>query len=70
MAQIPNHSHCIICGRAVEFGDKTCGPEDAAKYEENEKKRRRSVMLMYVLMGIAMLVLVFSYTNPAMFGGQ
>lgn len=69
MAQIPNHSHCVICGRAVDFGDKTCGPEDGTKLEENDKKRKRSVLLMYVLMGIATLVLVLSYSNPTMFGG-
>jgi predicted nucleic acid-binding Zn ribbon protein len=67
--QIPNHAHCVVCGRAIEYGEKTCGPEDAAKLDDVNKRRKRSMTLMYVLMGIAMLVLVLSYTSPGMFGG-
>ncbi len=61
--QIPNHSHCVICTRAVAFGDKTCSPECEAKMDELTKKRKRSMLVMYGLMAVAILVLVLSYTG-------
>ena len=64
--QIPNHSHCVICQRAVPFGDKTCSAECAASFEELTKKRKRSMYTMYGLMALAILVLLLSYTG--MFG--
>lgn len=61
--QIPNHSHCVVCTRAVPFGEKTCSPECAAQYEELQKKRKRSVYVMYGLMALAILVLLLSYSG-------
>ena len=63
MVQIANHSHCVICSRAVTFGDKTCSPECAAKLTEIDRKRKRSMTMMYVLMGLAVLVLVLSLSG-------
>lgn len=65
--QIPNHSHCTICSRAVPFGDKTCSAECEESYAELVKKRKRSMLTMYALMGLAILVLMLSYTG--IFGG-
>lgn len=61
--QIPNHSHCTICTRAVPFGDKTCSPECEAKLADIDRRRKRSMYTMYALMGLAMLVLVLSYSG-------
>lgn len=61
--QIPNHSHCVICSRAVPFGDKTCSKECEEQYAELQKKRKRTMWIMYGLMGVAMLVLVLSYSG-------
>lgn len=61
--QIPNHSHCVICQRAVPYGDKTCSADCETKLEELNKKRKRSMYTMYGLMAVAILVLVLSYTG-------
>lgn len=61
--QIPNHSHCAICSRAVPFGDKTCGKDCEESYAELQKRRKRSMFTMYALMGLAILVLLLSYTG-------
>ena len=61
--QIPNHSHCVICQRAVPFGDKTCGDKCAGDLEELNKKRKKSMYTMYALMALAFLVLALSYTG-------
>lgn len=61
--QIPNHSHCAICSRAVPFGDKTCSKDCEESYAELQKRRKRSMFTMYALMGLAILVLLLSYTG-------
>ena len=65
--QIPNHSHCVICSRAVPFGEKTCSEKCQADVDELNKKRKKSMYTMYALMALAFLVLALSYTG--MFGG-
>lgn len=67
--QIPNHSHCVICSKAVAFGDKTCSSECEAQYADLQKRRKRTMWTMYGLMGLAFLVLVMSMMNPTLFGG-
>ena len=67
--QIPNHDHCAICGRAIAYvepkertpGTRTCSEEHKAELEALNKKRRRSMMLMYGLMAAAFAVLILSY---------
>jgi predicted nucleic acid-binding Zn ribbon protein len=59
--QIPNHSHCVVCSRAVPFGDKTCSPECQAQLDELNKKRKRSMLVMYGLMAAAVLVFLLSF---------
>lgn len=56
--QIPNHAHCVVCSRAVPFGDKTCSPECEAQLADINKRRKRSMYLMYGLMAVAILLLV------------
>lgn len=48
--QIPNHSHCVICTRATDFGEKTCSLECAEKLAALNKKRRRQYLLLMGLM--------------------
>jgi len=75
--QLPNHSHCAICGKAIAFApatskdaeERTCSKECAGKFEERAKKVKRNLYTMYGLMALAFLVLVLSMTNPSMFGG-
>lgn len=54
--QIPNHGHCIICGRAVPFGEKSCGKACAEAVEEQTAKRKKQMLLLYGLMAIAFMV--------------
>lgn len=56
--QIPNHAHCQICSQAVPFGDKTCSAECERKLDELQKKRRRTVLFLYGLMGASVLILL------------
>lgn len=75
--QIPNHSHCAICGKAIAFApatskdadERTCSKDCGAKFEERQKKMKRNLYTMYGLMALAFVVLVLSLTNPTLFGG-
>lgn len=64
--QIPNHSHCVICQKAVPYGDKTCSEKCEADLQELNRRRKRSMYMMYALMALAFVVLALSYTG--MFG--
>ena len=65
--QIPNHSHCVICTRAVPFEEKTCSEKCQTSLDELNAKRKKSMYMMYALMALAFLVLALSYTG--LFGG-
>lgn len=65
--QIPNHSHCVICTKAVPFGDKTCGEKCQQEMDDLNKRRKKSMYMMYALMALAFLVLLLSYV-PGIFG--
>lgn len=56
--QIPNHSHCVICTRAVTFGDKTCSSDCEKQLEDLQRRRRRTMMFLYGLMALSVIVLL------------
>jgi predicted nucleic acid-binding Zn ribbon protein len=58
--QIPQHGHCTICGKAMPWSEKEnyCSPECKAKLEELQKKRKRTLMFMYAMMGVSMIILL------------
>lgn len=75
--QIPNHSHCAICSKAIPFvptsskdaDDRTCSKACASAFEDRQKKAKKNLYTMYALMALAFLVLILSLTNPGLFGG-
>lgn len=69
MVQIANHAHCSICGRAIPYGDKTCGEACQAKLDDLNRRRKRTMYMMYGLMGVAFLVLALSMIRPGLLGG-
>ncbi len=56
--QIPNHSHCLVCQRAVPYDDKTCSKECQTKLDEQQSKRKRQLYMLYGLMAIAFAVAI------------
>lgn len=63
--QIPNHAHCAICTKAIAFGDKTCSAECEKKYEDLQKRRKRTVWLMYGLAGATLLYMLWAIQSGA-----
>jgi predicted nucleic acid-binding Zn ribbon protein len=61
--QIPNHGHCAICQKAVPYGDKTCSDKCETDLDDLNKRRKKSMYMMYALMALAFVVLLLSYTG-------
>ena len=56
--KVTNHAHCVQCGRAIPFGDRTCGPECDDKIEQANKQRKKMMYFTYGLLIVGFLLLV------------
>ena len=63
--QIPNHAHCAICTRAIAFGDKTCSDDCQKKYDDLQKRRKRTVYVMYGLAAATLLYMLWAIQTGA-----
>lgn len=63
MAELLNHGHCKVCGRAVRVGEDTCGPTDAANLALLDRRRKRTALLFYGA-GAFMILLLLSQLLP------
>lgn len=56
MAQeIVQHGHCHVCGRVVTYGETACSEKCKEDWEKTRRSRKRSMMLMYIMMGVFVL---------------
>lgn len=46
----PEHSHCIVCSRAIHYGKRYCSMECKGKYEGVQKKQKKKNRWMYICM--------------------
>lgn len=58
VAKVPNHAHCAQCGKAIPYGERTCGTECQDELEEENNKRKRMMYLTYGLLAVGFLLLV------------
>lgn len=58
MPKVPNHAHCRVCGHAIPSGDTYCSAGCKQEAEEDQKKRRRMLYLLYAAFGVSMLVII------------
>ncbi|MGQ0534742.1 MAG: DUF2116 family Zn-ribbon domain-containing protein [Methanobacteriota archaeon] len=59
MALIEQHTHCWICGKVTPVtGDKSCSDKCRGEYEDQGKKRRTMMWLVYGAMGFAVLMIL------------
>lgn len=57
VAKVPNHGHCVICNKAVPYGDETCSAECDQELEEQEKKRKRMKYITYGFIAFGVLLI-------------
>lgn len=59
------HTHCIVCGKAIPEGEKTCSKECSRKYEEElkqyKKQQKMSYLFIIVMVGMILVFFLASY---------
>lgn len=60
MAEIPQHTHCITCGRAIPLGEKFCSEECERAHKETIRKKKNQLLVLYLVAIIVMLLALFS----------
>lgn len=57
--KVPQHSHCHICGKAVQVDETLCSEECKQKYAAMSKRRRTYLYIMYaaIFLMIGLLVI-------------
>ncbi|MHA1794250.1 MAG: DUF2116 family Zn-ribbon domain-containing protein [Promethearchaeota archaeon] len=54
----PEHSHCIVCGRAIHYGKKYCSLACKGEMEHAQKKKNKQNRWMCIIMSIMMPILM------------
>jgi predicted nucleic acid-binding Zn ribbon protein len=57
--QIPQHTHCQICRKAVAGTEPFCSDECKQQYDAMKKRNRLWIYIMYALMILIVVSLVF-----------
>lgn len=65
MDKVMDHKHCPICQGVMAKEDEFCSDECRKGYEAMVKKRKRSMWIFYIIMG-----LLFVWLIVQMFLGQ
>ena len=61
--QVPAHSHCEICQKAITQGQRWCGPECEAEHEKRQADKKKFIWKQVALIAGVMLVLVLIQTG-------
>jgi predicted nucleic acid-binding Zn ribbon protein len=61
------HSHCVVCGRAIPFDKTTCSQACQDKYKGAEKKKSRSNYTQIIFIVVIMVVVLLI---PTLMGGS
>lgn len=64
-----DHSHCIVCGRAIHWGKKYCSMECKTKYEGVQNKGKgKNKWMMFIMFGVMGVMMLFMFMGTG-FGG-
>jgi len=58
-----DHRHCKVCGKVCAVGQETCSKACREKREEQQRSRRNSIYLMYLLIFVVVAVFLLSYLH-------
>ena len=59
---IPQHSHCQMCGKAIPVTESICSDKCKQKYQTMVRKRKIMIYLMYgLILAIVMIYILTSY---------
>jgi predicted nucleic acid-binding Zn ribbon protein len=58
IGEIPNHTHCRACAKAIPPDKTFCSEECKQRYMAAMKKQRRSSYILLGIMGVIFVVLI------------
>jgi predicted nucleic acid-binding Zn ribbon protein len=58
---IPPHSHCIICMKSIPITETLCSDECKQKYKSMLKKKRLTLLFLWVMIIAFIAVIFFEY---------
>lgn len=58
VSKVPNHAHCVQCGKAIPPSEETCSAECEEERQEDTTRRKRMMYLTYGLLALGFLLLV------------
>ena len=58
VVRIPQHAHCLMCGKSIPFGETLCSEECKQKYQTLLKRRKIIVYLMYGMLAALIVIIV------------
>ncbi|MCS7146454.1 MAG: DUF2116 family Zn-ribbon domain-containing protein [Nitrososphaerota archaeon] len=63
-ARIPDHRHCIVCGRPVPPKEEICSDECRNVYEGRLRRERRTRIFLLILYAALLASLFFFFFIP------
>ena len=55
---IPQHAHCLMCGKSIPFGETLCSEDCKKKYQNLVKRRKLILYLMYGMLAALIVIIV------------
>ncbi|MGQ9583453.1 MAG: DUF2116 family Zn-ribbon domain-containing protein [Thermoplasmatota archaeon] len=62
-AKIPQHKHCMVCGKAIRAREQYCSEECEREWARASRTKRNLQMVLYISMAVMIVVLVLSMTR-------
>ena len=59
---VPQHTHCHVCMKAIPLGEALCSEECRQKYRSMLRRRKLMLYFMYGML-VALLVVVILYNR-------
>lgn len=66
VSKVPNHAHCVQCGKAIPASEDTCGQECAQELEEESSRRKK---MWWFTIGLMVVAFLFMFVGPMILGG-
>jgi predicted nucleic acid-binding Zn ribbon protein len=58
--KVPQHTHCIMCMKAIPVGETLCSEDCRQKHQSMLKRRKIMLYLMYGMLAALIVVIVVS----------
>jgi predicted nucleic acid-binding Zn ribbon protein len=54
---LPNHRHCLICGKPINAHEQFCGEECKEEFKKFSKRRKMQFVTLFAMYGLMFLAL-------------